>query len=188
MASLSLDIIVLPTYSTYTMAVVDNSIYPTTPPSVSSPTLQITPPGFDIVSIDFNVQETNIINSTSLGLTTLGYEVTIPDGIYYLKYSIAPHYSPYYVEKSIMRVELLQEKFDEVFMRLDMMECDRAIKAQSKVELMSIYFFIQGAVAAANHCAITTAQKLYTQANTMLNNMLAGDCGCTGTNFLINFQ
>lgn len=188
MASLSLDIIVLPTYSTYTMAVVDNSVYPTTPPSVTSPTLQITPPGFDIVSIDFTVQETNIINSTSLGITTTGYEVVIPDGLYLLKYSIAPHYSPYYVEKSIMRVDLLQEKFDEVFMRLDMMECDRAIKTQSKFELMSVYFFIQASMAAANHCNVVVAQKLYTQAYNMLTGMLAGDCGCTGSNFVINFQ
>ena len=170
------------------MAVVDSSIYPTTPPSVTSPQLQITPPGFDIVSLTFTVAETNIITSTSLGITTSGNELPIPDGIYYLKYSVAPYHSPYYVEKTILRVDQLMEKYDSVFMKLDMMECDRAIKTQSKTELMSVYFFIQGAIAAANHCATSVAQKLYAQADNMLNNMLAGDCGCTGTNFIINFQ
>ena len=40
-----------------------------------------------------------------------------------------------------LALDKIQEKFDNVFMTLDMMECDRAIKAQAKVELSSIYFF-----------------------------------------------
>ena len=72
-------------------------------------------------------------------------------------------------------------------MKLDMMECDRAIKTQAKVDLTSIYFFIQGAIAAANNCAIIEANKLYNQAQKMLNNFIKEDCGCSGNNFLTNF-
>lgn len=188
MPALSLDIIIIPTYNTYTLAVVDNSTYPTTPPVVSTPTIQIDVPGFGLVSKTFVVAETNIFNSTDLGITTAGSELPIPDGIYGIKYSVAPHYSPYYVEKSIMRVDQLQEKYDEAFMQLDMMECDRAIKTQSKVDLLSIYFFIQGSIAAANNCSNVNAAKLYYQANRMLDMMINNDCGCTGTNYIINFQ
>ena len=87
-----------------------------------------------------------------------------------------------------MRIDRIQEKFDEAFMRLDMMECDRAIKTQQKVELTSIYFFIQGSLAAANNCAIDEANKLYTQANNMLNNFIRNNCNCSGNNYLLNFN
>ena len=73
------------------------------------------------------------------------------------------------------------------FMRLDMMECDRAIKTQSKVDLNTIYFFINGAIAAANNCATDTANKLYNQASIMLNNFVRNNCGCSGNNYVINF-
>jgi hypothetical protein len=110
----------------------------------------------------------------------------LPDGVYHLKYSIAPAYENY-VEKSFMRVDKLQQRFDEAFMRLDMMECDRAIKTQSKVELNSIYFFIQGAIAAANNCAIVDANKLYNRADRALTTFMKNDCGCSGINYPINF-
>lgn len=187
MPTLNLDIIILPTYSTYTMAVVDISTYPTDPPSVTSPTLQVDVPGFDTVYLDFTVQETNVLNSTLLGITEAGSETSIPDGIYHLKYTVNPAYENY-VEKTIMRVDKLQEKFDEVFMQLDMMECDGAIKKQAKVNLNSIYFFIQGALAAANNCATDKAEKLYEQASKMLDNMISNNCGCTGVNYVINYQ
>lgn len=187
MSTLSLDIIVLPTYNSYTMAVMDNSTYPTSPPVVVSPTLEIQVPGFPTVMKDFVVLTPNIFNSTDLGITEEGYEVPIPDGIYHLKYTVNPAFT-YYVEKSIFRVDLLQEKFDELFMQLDMMECDKAIKAQSKVNLNTIWFYIQGAIAAANNCANVQAEKLYEQASKMIDNLIADDCGCYGSNFIINFQ
>jgi hypothetical protein len=187
MPTLRLDIVVLPTYNTYNMAVVDASTYPTTPPIPDTPWIEIDIPGFNAYSAAFVPAETNIYNSTDFGITTAGNEVSLPDGIYNLKYTNNPAYINY-VEKSILRVDRLQEKFDEAFMQLDMMECDRAIKTQAKVDLMSIWFFIEGAKAAANNCAIVQSGTLYMQANKMLDNMIANDCGCSGNNFLINFQ
>ena len=86
-----------------------------------------------------------------------------------------------------MRTELIQEKFDNAFMKLDMMECDLAIKTQSKVTLTSISFMISGSIAAANNCAVDTANKLYIQANNMLNNFIRNNCGCSGNNYIVNF-
>jgi len=186
MPALRLDIIVLPTYNIYNMAIMDISQYPTEPPSVANPTLEVKPPGFDVVSLSFTPKGTLVIDSTSLGITVEGSETAIPDGIYHLKYMVDPS-EDNYVEKSIMRVDKLQEKFDEVFMQLDLMECDGAIKKQAKVNLNSVYYFIQASIAAANNCANNKAYKLYEQANKMLNNMISNNCGCTGVNYVSNY-
>lgn len=186
--ALQLDILVVPTYNTLTLGIADASIYPTNPPVVSSPTIEITVPGFDVVSLPFNVNDFNIFNSLSLGLSVFGQPLLpLPDGVYKLRYTVAPAYENF-VEKTIIRVELLQEKFDSAFMKLDMMECDRAIKTQQKVDLNTIYFFIQGAIAAANNCAVAEANKLYNQASMMLDNFIKNNCGCSGTNYMLNFQ
>ena len=71
-----------------------------------------------------------------------------------------------------MRTAKIQEKFDNAFKKLDMMECDGPIRTQAKVTLNSIYYMIQGSIAAANNSAIATANKLYTQADMMLNNFI----------------
>jgi len=183
-----LDILVIPTYNTLTLGIADASTYDTDPPVVSSPTIEITIPGFNTpVSLPFNVNDFNIFNSTSLGLSLVGEPlIPLPDGVYYLKYTVAPAYV-YFVQKNIMRTEVIQEKFDEAFMKLDMMQCDLAIRTQSKVELNSIYYMIQGSVAAANNCAIDTANRLYIQANRMLNNFISNNCGCSGNNYINNF-
>lgn len=163
------------------MAVADASTYPTTPPNVTSPSIEINVPNFGIVNLPFVVNTLNVFTSSNLGISTLGND-PLPDGIYYLKYSVAPAHVNF-VERTIMRVERLQEKFDGAFMRLDMMECDRAIKTQSKVELTTISFFINGALAAANNCATVEANRLYLQADKMLNNFLRNNCGCSGNNY-----
>lgn len=182
MSNLILDFVVVPTYNVNTLMVFDSSTYPTNPPVVVSPTIEITPPGFNVVSFPFLVNSYTIFNSSSLGITQLGVNQPLPDGIYYIKYSVSPAYENY-VEKSIMRVDKLQEKFDEAFMTLDMMECDLAIKKQSKEDLSSIYFLIQGSIAAANNCAVFESNKLYKQADNLLNNFIKRDCGCSGRNY-----
>lgn len=180
-----LDILVIDTHNVLTLGIADASVYDSVP---TSPTIEITVPGFDVISLPFVPEDFNLFNSTILGLSAVGDPMQpLPDGIYYLKYSIAPALTNY-VEKTIMRVEQIQEKFDNAFMKLDMMQCDLAIKQQSKVELNSIYYFIQGSIAAANNCAIETSNKLYMQANKMLDNFIRNNCGCSGTNYLVNFR
>ena len=186
MADLKLDFLVIPTYNVQTLGIADASTYPAAPP-VSSPTIEIDVPGFGVVSLPFNINDFNIYTTASLGLTPIGSALLpLPDGIYYIKYSVAPAYQNF-VQKTIMRVDQLQEKFDSAFMKLDMMECDSAIRTQAKVQLNSIWYMIQGSIAAANNCAIDTANKLYVQANTMLDNFIRNNCGCTGNNYIVNF-
>lgn len=188
MTDLKLDILVIPTYNTKTLGIADASVYPNDPPVVSAPTIEITIPGFAKIVLPFNVNSFTVYTSSTLGLTAVGDDdLPLPDGVYYLKYSIAPAYLNY-VEKSIVRVDRLQEKFDEAFMKTDMMECDRAIRTQTKVDLNTIYFFIQGAIAAANNCAVDEANKLYLQADKMLTSFINNGCGCSGTNYLLNYN
>ena len=186
MADLKLDFLVVPTYNTFTLGIADASTYPPAPP-VSAPTIELEVPGFGLVSLPFSINDFNIYTSTSLGITPVGDpQVPIPDGIYYIKYSVAPAYQNF-VQKTIMRVDQLQEKFDSAFMKLDMMQCDAAIRKQQMVDLNSIYYFIQGSIAAANNCAVDTANKLYNQANRMLNQFIANRCNCSGNNYVNNF-
>lgn len=187
MVDLKLDILVIDTHNSKTLGVADISTYPDSPP-VQSPTIEITIPGFGLVSIPFTPKDFNVFNSGSLEITSPGDDLLpIPDGVYTLTYSVAPAFQNS-VTKTIIRVDQLQESFDEAFMKLDMMECDGAIKKQSKVELNSIYFLIQGAIAAANNCAVDVSNKLYNQAKKQLEAFTKNGCGCSGTNYVTNFS
>ena len=185
---MTLDFLVINTYTTQTLGIADISVYDTNPPVVSAPTMQITVPGFTTpVAIPFNVNSFNVYNSIILGLTPFPATSPLPDGIYFMKYSVAPA-TTNFVEKNIMRTELIQEKFDGAFMKLDMMECDSAMRTQAKVVLSSISFMIQGSIAAANNCAIDESNRLYNQANKMLTNFMKSNCGCSGNNYITNFH
>ena len=47
-------------------------------------------PGFNLVSLPFTIQQQNVFNSVNLGLSEPGEYLSLPDGIYNIKYSIAP--------------------------------------------------------------------------------------------------
>ena len=178
-----IDILVIPTYDLNTLAVVDNSTYDGAPPSA---TLTIAVPGFNTVTaIPFTVNSINIYDSVDLGIST--ENEPLPDGNYCISYMEGDQANAS-IEKRIMRVDKLQEKFDNAFMKLDMLECDKAIKKQSKVDLMSIYFFIQASMASSNNCSVVEATKLYIQANKMLDSFILQNCGCSGNNYVINFS
>ena len=186
MANLQLDVLVVPTYNVLTLGVADASVYPTNPPVVSAPSIEIDIPGFETKILPFVPNQLNVFTSSILGISEENCNHPLPDGVYRLRYSIAPAYANY-VEKTILRVDKLQEKFDDAFLRLNMMECDRALKTQSSVQLNTINFFIQGAIAAANNCAEYESNTLYVQADNMLNSFLKSNCGCSGNNYQINF-
>ncbi len=187
MPVLKLDILVFPTYNVQTLGIADSSVYPT-PNTIVSPTIEITVPGFAKVSLPFTINDFTIYNSSTLGISTIEDPyLPLPDGVYTIKYSVDPA-SINFVEKTIVRVDRLQEEFDEAFLKLDLMECDRAIKTQAKVDLNTIYFFIQASIASANNCAVDEAVKLYAQAKKMLHYFLRNNCGCSGNNYLVNFH
>lgn len=186
MAVLKLDFLVIPTYNTLTLGIADTSTYLDEPPVVVSPTMEVNVPGFGLIYKTFTVQGITFFNSFDLGLSVEGESITIPDGIYKLKYTIAPAFDNY-VTKSIMRTDKIQEKFDTAFMKLDIMQCDLGLKKQSSVYLNTVNFLIQGSIAAANNCAETQSYKLYDQANKMLDSFIKNNCGCYGNNYNLNF-
>lgn len=183
-----LNILIIPTFDLLSIAIQDTSVYQD-PLPIPKPvyTLEVTVPGFNTITVPFVEEALNVYFSDILGITETGVEQPLPDGIYCFKYSTSEVGVPP-AEKTILRIDRLQEKFDEAFMKLEMMECDQAIKTQSKVELSTIYFFIQGAVAAANNCDPITSSKLYNKANKMLDTFIDKNCGCSGTNYLNNFN
>jgi hypothetical protein len=184
----TLNFLVINTYSTLTLGVADTSTYASGPTGATMTFSLPTPnlAGVTTVTVPFTANDYNVFNSATLNYSAVGTTTPLPDGIYGLTYSIAtPSATP--VSKSIMRTDKIQEKFDSAFMKLDMMECDMAIKTQQKVTLSSIYFLIQGSIAAANNSAITQSKKLYQQADMMLNNFIKNNCGCTGTNYIVNY-
>jgi hypothetical protein len=187
MVNLQLNIVTVPTYDVTSISINDVTVYPTYPPDVLSPTIEITIPGFGLKMLPFNPGVINSFTSSTLGITEESCIQPLPDGIYRFKYSVAPAYTNF-VERTILRTDRLQEKFDLAFLRLDMMECDKALKTQASVTLNTINFFIQGAIASANNCAEYEATKLYNQADKMLDRFLNSNCGCSGNNYIINFQ
>jgi len=179
-----LKLTVTPTYSKMTLGLTDISTYGGLPTSAQ---VIITPPGYDAVTLSFTPSSLNVFQSSDLGIVDSGdTEVALPDGVYSVTFSIVPA-----IETAItvyfMRIEKLQEKFDAAFMKLDMMECDRAIKKQAKIDLNTIYFFMQGSVSAANNCAVTESNTLYSKANSLLIAFIRNNCGCSGNNYLANF-
>lgn len=183
MADTKLDFIVIPTYNPKTLGIADASTY-ADDLVIQSPTLEVTMPGLGLVSISFVPNDFNVLTSGVLEITEPTEDsVDLPDGVWTIKYSIYPSHE-YSVTKSILKIDQLQQKFDQAFMTLDIMECDQAIKKQSKVELNSIWFLIQGAVAAANNCATDVSNKLYIQASRQLDIFMKGNCGCPGNNYL----
>ena len=179
---MSTTLLIIPTYDLTTIAVAVD-IVGNAP--ITDPTLTIEIPGFNTVTgLAFDVSTTNIYNSIDLGISS---EVeNLPDGMYCISY-VPPDLDDA-TDKKILRVEKLMQKFDNAFMRLDIVECDKALKTQAKVDLMTIYFFIQGAIASANNCAIVEATKLYIKADAMLNTFLNENCECFGNNYIINFS
>jgi hypothetical protein len=188
MADLRLDLLVVPVNSLFNLAVMDNSTYTAETPVVTTPKIEITVPGFALVELDFNFKVLNLFSSEDLGLTEVDATLSeLPDGIYYIKYSVIDNATTVSTDATFLRIDKIQQKFDEAFMKLDMMECDGRIKKQSKNDLMSIYFFIQGAVSAANNCATVEADKLYQKANRLLDIFINNDCGCSGNNALTSY-
>ena len=175
--TIKLDLLYLDSHSTYNMVIADISMYGNA--TISTPTIEIIPPGYPVKSVAFVAQGVQVYNSTSLGITSEDCDpIPLPDGIYKIKYSIAPAYK-YYVVKSFLRVDKLIEKFDKAYLKLDINHCDLSFKTQEKKTLDLIWAYINGAIASANNCAEKQAMELYERANEALDNFLE-NYNCNG--------
>lgn len=165
-----LDIIVLDTHNNYTLAIGDISSYPVGY-NIVNPTLEITPPGFKKQLLSFVGKSINVYNSFSLGLCAQELVATtpLPDGLYTIKYSIHPVYK-YIIEKTFLRADNLQQKFDGIFINSDLAEC--GITHKDMKQLKEIDLDIQGAIAAANSCSYKLSMDLYRRANERMDNFV----------------
>lgn len=186
--SVSLDVGIVPTYNPKTLAIADLSIYG---PSgqVSAPTLEITPPGFGKVALPFIPRAVNIFNSNNLKITdTLDTEnlVPLPDGIWRLKYSIAPSLQVF-VNRKYLRTDQLQTKYLKTFLTIDLSESDCASELYClprknhagirKIEkLREIELMINGAISAGNLGEDIYATELYKRANRLIELVTCTKC------------
>lgn len=177
MANPVLNLLLIDTHSPYSIGIADFSQYPSNY-NIVSPTLEISGTSFAPVTITFVPNSINVYTSENLNITCVGAELQpLPDGIYTVKYSIAPAYQNN-VTKSFLRVDTLLEKFDSAFLKLDLNQCDGPIRKQRQEELDTINYFIQEAIAAANQCATELSMKMYRKADAMLTNFINNKCSC----------
>jgi hypothetical protein len=163
MAEVKLDITIIDTHNPFFLGVGDLSVYPNGF-NIVSPSLQITPPGYNSVIVNFTPHNINLYNSENLGITCEGEDkVKLPDGIYKIKYTITPAYK-HSVERTFIRVDGLLESLDELFVSLDIAQCDKATSDSDMRKLNEINMYVQFAIASANKCANTYATESYLKA------------------------
>ena len=168
----TLDLLYLESHSCYNLVLADVSTYETGF-NIVSPTIQITMPFGSYITLPFTARSVNIYNSGALGITCDDEElVPLPDGIYRFKYTVNPA-SQYFVEKSVIRVDQIQEKFDNAFLKLDL-DCN-STKQDMKI-LDNINYLIQEPMAAANKCATDLSIKMYRMASAELDKFNNNQC------------
>lgn len=174
----TLDLLPIDSYSPALLIIADISSYPTGF-NISTPTIEITPPGFTMQSIAFVAQSLQIYNADTLGITCSDCQnAPLPDGIWKAKYTVAPA-NVYFVEKTFLRVNKLLEKYDTAYIKLDVMQCDQKFKREQKQTLDYIWADINGAIASANKCANKQAMELYNRAAKNLNKFLKTMDSCS---------
>lgn len=172
----TLNLLYIDTHNSSTLGIADISQYPTGF-TVQSPTVEITPPSFNKETIPFVANSLQIYNSHTLGITSGDCTPTaLPDGIYTIKYTVFPAYRNY-VTKSFLRIEQLLEKFDKIYVKLDIMQCDLATRNVERKQLNLIWEYINGAIASANNCAEKQAMELYNRADAALDKF-SKNCAC----------
>lgn len=167
--AIKLEINVIPSCNTHILNIADASEYPFGT-VINNPYIEITPPGFQKVTLIFSPKNINVYNSNSLNLTSGDCTSPLPDGIYKLKYSIHPNYE-IYTEKSYFKVDQILEDFDSAFLKLNINSCDLKYNENYRKKLDEIELFIQSAVSAANKCNDKLAIDLYKMANKLLKQL-----------------
>lgn len=143
--------------------------------TINNPTLEITPPGFDKVTIDFTQNAVNIITACSLNISC-DEGVVLPDGAYTIKYSISPAIK-FFVEKTFMRTTAIKCKWARVFLSQQTNTCCVMKNLdQIRVELTEARELIEACIASANNCDFKTSKEQYILADKILDRLK--NCNC----------
>lgn len=156
------------THDLKTLGILDTSWY-NPDIKIESPTIEVLPPGFSQAVSPFFMQKAlNVYNSNSLGITHFGNPlVDLPDGIWKVKYSICPN-DKLFIERFFLKTDLIQCKFDQVFLNLDLQNMFSEQESQKRQKLKEIDLYIQGAIAAANKQNPKLSIDLYNTANKLI--------------------
>jgi hypothetical protein len=161
--------------------IVDTSIYSTNL-AVDCPTLLITPPGFN-QPVSVNVENSGfdiLITACNLGLQTEGCgssSVTLPDGIYFISYSVSPNDKVFVEYQYLRNCQVLNAYYKELCnLELAACEPDADIKDQLD-ELRLIKSFLDAAKVKVEHCGdITKGMQLFVYAKDRLLKFGRGSC------------
>lgn len=149
--------------------------------AVCEPYLVVQAPGFTTAyTLDFSINNYTAINSNSLGLTkasNVQSMVDLPDGIYYLKYSIQPH-DTVFVEYTFFRTAALRCRLQQAIVTVDMSLCENyenSINTDLK-QLMIAEFHLRSAEANINDVKSNEllANKHYAKAQEIIDKILTG--------------
>lgn len=181
MAKHKLSLEIPDTLNSCILRVVDTSIY-NPDITVTCPLLQITVPGFSMpVFID------NVLPNFSLNLSACLLKIQsqncnttyndLPDGIYIIKWSIAPN-DYVYVEYNHLRITKALNKIKNIYCELDLGACepDQTIK-KKLAELREIQSFLEAAKAKVEYCReVKKGIELYKYALERLNKITCRTC------------
>ena len=146
------------TMNSCVLKLVDTSVYSPYVP-YECPILEITVPGFNY-SVQFGenvVQQNFILNLTAcdLEIQTLDCGTSfgdLPDGIYVIKYSVAPN-DKVYVEYNHLRITKALTCYNEAMCELDIGACDPDAELTKKLKsLREIKSYLDAAKAKAETC------------------------------------
>jgi len=173
------------------LRIVDTSIY-STDMGVSCPILLITVPGFSYsvqytMSIDPSESNIMITPGFILNLTACDLQIQstncgtkfsdLPDGIYAIKYSVAPN-EYVYVEYNHLRITNALYMYQELLCELELAPCDPPVAKKDKLmQLTLIRSYLEAAKAMVEFCH--DAQKgmdLYNYAVRLLGKMDCSTC------------
>ena len=168
------------------LRIVDTSVYSTIVP-VDCPILEITLPGFKY-SIQFGETTTPAIApGFMLNLTACYLELqfdncgsafsAFPDGIYVIKYSVAPN-DKVYVEYNHLRITQALLKYEKILCDIDVAACEPTKEIAKKLEeLRKIKMYLEAAKAKVETChEPKKGMQLYTYAMKLLGKFTCNSC------------
>lgn len=161
----------------------DTSVYHADVPA-ECPILNVTLPGFNS---SVEIGEPDISTGFNLNLTACDLEIqsvdcgttynSLPDGVYVLKYSVAPN-DQVYVEYNHLRTTKLRIRYQKILCELDIANCEPTADVAKKMDLLKqIDMYIQAAEAKVDICHDPKkGMQLYTYAKDLLAKFDCRNC------------
>lgn len=151
-----------------TFVFLDESDYMESP---DKPFLEIVIPGYTkYIRVPITPNKVNVFTSNAF-FNKKGEATDLIDGVYQLRYSIAPH-DYIYKDKYYLRTISLQKKYEKLLLSLNLGDCfTKDIKKQEET-LVNFNILLQAAKANAEDGSLNKATELYKKAEKLLDNNL----------------